>query len=348
MEANRNIHATNQPIDYSAPANPPIPFDKLIELYAAAIYQGLRPAPMRLSTIIMNRLTQTPPTIAELQCLYKHVPWNHGCPKFREPLYTRLATSFHKNHEAGKYAPEQYTAIKTFVSGEVRKAFLGLTNSIHDARVRGAHQAAARQDREETRAKSEEDLAAFVGSSVKNLRAGSSIGGAASVASDAAEVNFSVGSGALRASLQRSARVSDSGASRVVQRTLDRVWELVPGRSLSRRRLGVRSRLPGAANATVATSRPSVRRGVMARSGKGFFGTVVTTRLLSLRTVVSVVSFVVSWGFGTTRRRHRGLYLGLGGYCYQLCFPKVLLSRVFAGAILADGNRGGEGWVQGL
>ncbi|GAB7360266.1 hypothetical protein MBLNU230_g8026t1 [Neophaeotheca triangularis] len=171
MDMNKMIHGEGQRLyDFHAPKNPNFPFAKLVDLYAATIAIGLRPAAKALRQVIMDRLTTTAPKVQEIRCIYERLPMVPNGGDKREPLFTRLVTSFNRYAEQDMYDSDQFEAVKTYVTGPDRNDLRLLFNSISESRKRAAQKARRKEEAEQAESRMEEDLAAFGGMTVKELK----------------------------------------------------------------------------------------------------------------------------------------------------------------------------------
>jgi hypothetical protein len=108
MEQNKRSR-NNEPLLPLTPAPlPKISLQALVDTYTGVLAYELTPFPHDLRHEILTRLTQQPTHAEQMQYLYEHLP-------VKDPILSRMVTSFFEHDDAGHYTAEQRDAILAYV-----------------------------------------------------------------------------------------------------------------------------------------------------------------------------------------------------------------------------------------
>jgi hypothetical protein len=108
MEQNKRSR-NNEPLLPLTPAPlPKISLHALVNTYTGVLAFDLTPFPHDLRHEILTRLTQQPTQAEQVQYLYEHLP-------VKDPILSRMVTSFFEHDDAGHYSAEQRDAILAYV-----------------------------------------------------------------------------------------------------------------------------------------------------------------------------------------------------------------------------------------
>jgi len=108
MEQNKRSR-NNEPLLPLAPAPlPEISLHALVDTYTGVLAFDLTPFPHDLRHEILTRLTQQPALAGHIQYMYEHLP-------VKDPILSRMVTSFFEHDDAGHYTAEQRNAIFAYV-----------------------------------------------------------------------------------------------------------------------------------------------------------------------------------------------------------------------------------------
>ena len=108
MESNKRSR-NNEPLLPLTPAPlPEVSLKALIDTYTGVLAYDLTPFPHDLRHEILTRLTQQPVHAEQIQYLYEHLP-------VKDPILSRMVTSFFEHDDAGHYTAEQRDAILAYV-----------------------------------------------------------------------------------------------------------------------------------------------------------------------------------------------------------------------------------------
>jgi hypothetical protein len=108
MEQNKRSR-NNEPLLPLTPAPlPKISLQALVDTYTGVLAYDLTPFPHDLRHEILTRLTQQPTHAEQIQYLYEHLP-------VKDPILSRMVTSFFEHDDAGHYTVEQRDAIFAYV-----------------------------------------------------------------------------------------------------------------------------------------------------------------------------------------------------------------------------------------
>jgi len=108
MEQNKRSR-NNEPLLPLTPAPlPKISLQTLVDTYTGVLAYDLTPFPHDLRHELLTRLTQQPTQVQQIQYLYEHLP-------VKDPILSRMVTSFFEHDDAGHYSTEQSDAIFAYV-----------------------------------------------------------------------------------------------------------------------------------------------------------------------------------------------------------------------------------------
>lgn len=108
MEQNKRSR-NNEPLLPLTPAPlPKVSLQALVDTYTGVLAYDLTPFPHDLRHEILTRLTQQPTQAEQIQYLYEHLP-------VKDPILSRMVTSFFEHDDAGHYSAEQRDAISAYV-----------------------------------------------------------------------------------------------------------------------------------------------------------------------------------------------------------------------------------------
>ena len=108
MEQNKRSR-NNEPLLPLTPAPlPEIPLHALVDTYTGVLAFDLTPFPHDLRHEILTRLTQQPALASHIQYMYEHLP-------VKDPILSRMVTSFFEHDDAGHYSVAQRDAIFAYV-----------------------------------------------------------------------------------------------------------------------------------------------------------------------------------------------------------------------------------------